>query len=139
MLLILFFRGPLKYKHKGLIHFIVYTQNKKYPDTNNREQLIGETLPVLKSLIDGAKVIVGKDLQSLTKDVDFSNMNTLEVDISSFKRKYDLLINKQKTSYRAWTKTRNGWRFRRQTKKVGDFLRDYLKNYYEKRFPEFEK
>ena len=33
-----FFRGPLKYKHKGLIHFIVYTYSENNPDFNDRKQ-----------------------------------------------------------------------------------------------------
>lgn len=126
-----FFRGPIKYKNKGLIQCLIYTETTT-PDFNDREQFVGESRHILKSLISTAEVIKGKSLLALTKGIDWSNIEKAKEDIDNMKRKYSLLQEKNKISYPEWKKTKNGWRFLRTNKYVSKFLKEYLSNYYSK-------
>jgi hypothetical protein len=124
-----FYRGPIKYKYKGLIHFLVYTWDEK-SDFKNRKQFISEARPVLKSLIKNSKLISGKSLNSLTEDIDFSDREVNDREIENIKSKYNLLCSKNKVSYREWIKTKRGWKFLRKSRPASKFLKDYLRGYY---------
>ena len=58
------FKGPIKYKTKGLIHFIIYTEegNDEY---GNREQFKHELRGTLKKFIETGKIIKGKPIKDL--------------------------------------------------------------------------
>lgn len=126
-----FFRGPIKYKNKGLIHFVIYLKSKK-PDFEDRAQFIGESRPVLKSLLAKHEIINGERIEQLLKNVDFSNTNITKKDISKMRTKHERLIKEDKICYSEWKKTKNGWQFIRTNKKVSKYLKNYLNNYYTK-------
>ena len=58
-----FFRGPLKYKDKALLHFIVYTDSLRRGSLTKREQFINEDPLVLKSLLKKSKIILEKNIR----------------------------------------------------------------------------
>jgi len=131
------FRGPIKYKHKGLIHFIVYTEERKH-DFSDREQFIGESRPVLKTLLKNGKVVRGKSLESLLLGINWSDVNTIENDIANMKRKYSILQKENKINYKQWKRTPNGWKYLKTTKHVSKFLKEYLTHYFKKNISKAE-
>ena len=102
-----FFRGPLKYKDKGLIHFLVYTTNKN-TEPLNKELFINEHRTVLISLIHSAKVINGKDLYELTRSVDLKDFHQLKSNNNRSNEKYILLKKEGYINYPEWKKNNPG-------------------------------
>lgn len=93
-----FFRGPIRYKHKGLIHFLIYTE-EKIPNFNNTEQFVSESRLVLRKLLKTARVIRGKSLRELTKEADLKNKVVASKNVEKMKEKYNLLQNHNKISF----------------------------------------
>jgi hypothetical protein len=126
-----FFRGPIKYKTKGLVHFLVYTISKN-PNQTNKELFINEHKTVLISLVNTAKLIYGKNLNELVRDVNLKDSVQLENNVNRLKEKYEILKQEGYIDYPEWKKTRKGWQFLRTKKFASSFLKEYLLKYFEK-------
>ncbi|MCR4327854.1 MAG: hypothetical protein NUV46_04725 [Nanoarchaeota archaeon] len=125
-----FFRGPLKFKTKALIHFIVYTE-ENHSAFGNREQFKHELEPVVNSLINSSKLISGIPLNKLIKKISRDNRN-LKEDINYLGSKYDILKKEGFIKYREWKKCGNDWKFLDAKIYPNKFLKNYLIKYYEK-------
>ena len=126
-----FFRGPLKYKNKGLIHFIIYTEewNNEY---GNREQFKHELRETLKNFLKTGKVIMGKSINYLVRDVDFSKRDIKYDNTKVIGEKYKTLKDKGYIKYKKWKKTKKGWKLMRARKYPSEFFKNYLLNYFKK-------
>lgn len=124
-----FFRGPLKYKYKGLIHFLIFTHEKEL-DMTNKELFLNEHISVLKNHLKSAKIIYGKSLSYLLKNMNWERKDTSGTDW--IKRKRKLLREENVIQYRLWKKTKKGWKFIRIRKKPSKFLKEYLLKYFSK-------
>ncbi|MCA9485961.1 MAG: hypothetical protein KC506_03905, partial [Nanoarchaeota archaeon] len=125
-----FFRGPIKFEDKGLIHFLVYT-DESYDE--NGSMFTSERLPVLKGLLGNAKVISGKSFDELLESFDFEDSERVKTDLKKGESKYEILKEKGTVNYPEWKKTAEGWKFMRTELKVEGFLKEYLLGYFGKR------
>ena len=123
-----FYRGPLKYKYKGLIHFIIYTDIK----TREGVSFNDEHLQLLKSFKEKAKIISGKTICELTSDIDWSLKEDKDMNKKWLKKKYDLFKKTKSINHKKWVKIGNNWKIRRIWKKPSKFLTGVLNEYYEK-------
>lgn len=126
-----FFRGPLKYKNKGLIHFIIYTE-EHMPTTSFGDAFKDEIREVLKTLAQSAKVIKGKNPKAILKKIDLNVASKKGHDITKLKNKYKIFQEKNYIKYREWKKTKAGWRFNPTKKYASKFFRTYLMHYFKK-------
>jgi hypothetical protein len=125
------FRGPLKYKNKGLIHFIVYTEEplKKGYTTDAFKH---ELRHVLESLNKTAKIIQGKSIKELIKDVNLKDKKTADSHLDRIRKKYSTFRNKNFIRYRQWKKTPKGWRFVPTWRYCSKYFRTYMNHYFKK-------
>jgi GNAT superfamily N-acetyltransferase len=125
------FRGPLKYKNQGLIHFIVYTEDAN-ENTNMGDAFKSELNHVKKSLLKTADIVSGSELKHIIKAEDLKNEKLSKKHIDKMKMKYTILKTKGYIKFREWKKTKNGWRFTYTRKYASDWFKDYLIHYYKK-------
>jgi hypothetical protein len=114
-----FFRGPIKYSDKKLIHFLVYT----------KEQLLGENQPVLKSYLKSGKVIKGMKISNLLKGLKFDRL--LE-DQKHMEDKWKKIMCCNKIRYPEWSKTKNGWALKPKEIRLDSFQKVCWNNYTSK-------
>jgi hypothetical protein len=124
------FRGPLKYNNLGLIHFIVYTEEKNSNDYEDRVQFRNESRPVLKSFLKKSKIIYGKTIKQMTQEINWKDTNKFNEDILRLKDKYIILKNKNWIKYREWKNLNGNWEFIPTKKYPGKFLKKYLIHYF---------
>ena len=120
------FRGPIKYKDKGLIHIITYCDEKEiiFPDD--------EILPILKSFKKTAKTIAGKDVLSLIKEQNLKDKNRLKADKLKIEEKYNFFKGNGYIKYKEWQKTKTGWELQKTIKRPDSFYKGILESYYQK-------
>jgi len=128
-----FFRGPLKYKNKGLIHFLVYVYEKNPKNPKSSELFVNESVQVLNSYLTTGKVLFGKKPSMLVKNVNQGNLQKLNIGIAKTKSKYEILKKKNTINFPQWKKTSNGWKLLRNRIFASKYFRNYLINYFEKR------
>jgi len=126
-----FFRGPLKYQDKGLIHFVIYTEEGS-DEFGNREQFKHELRETLKNFLNNGKVVNGKSIKFLLKKVDFTKRDDKFANHLVLKEKYAVLKNKGYIQFKEWKNTSRGWRLVKSKKYPNKFFRNYLINYFEK-------
>jgi hypothetical protein len=125
-----FFRGPIKFEHKGLVHFLVYT-DESYDE--NGSMFSSERLPVLKGLLGSAELLGGKNFDELLREFDLDDEEKTEVDVKKGQNKYEILKEEGTVNYPEWKKTEKGWKFERTELKVSGWQKDYYVSYFEKR------
>lgn len=125
------FKGPLKYKTKGLIHFIIYTEegNDEY---GNREQFKHELRETLKNFLRTAKIIHGKSINELIKNIDFFKKDERLDNKKVISEKYETLKEKGYIQYKEWKKTKKDWQLVKVKKYPNKFFKEYLTHYFEK-------
>lgn len=126
-----FFRGPIKYKNKGLIHFLIYTHGAGY-DKENKEYFLNEHRTVLKSLFSKSKLISGKPLRELFNGFDLNERVATEKAKSRSNEKLEILRKEGYVNFPEWKKTDSGWKLLRTKKICSGFLKNYLIGYFEK-------
>ena len=114
-----FFRGPIRYKNKKLIHVVVYT----------KQQFINENQPVLKNYLDTGKVISGISLKNLLRDVKFTK---LKENLEQMEAKWGKILLTGKINFPEWKKIGNNWELVRTEIVLGDFQKEYWHKYIQK-------
>lgn len=125
-----FYGGPLKYKNKGLIHFIICTDVRTHEGASFEEGL----LQMLKhfKVSGNVKIISGENIAKLAKNVDWNDKKRAKKDIESVSKHYAELINKKYVVYKQWKIVNGNWTFTKTWKKPSRFLFDYLCRFYKK-------
>jgi len=126
-----FFRGPIKFERKGLIHFSVYTESNNYT-AENKELFVNEHTTMLRSLLKTGKVLYGKSAKMLLKDVDLSNTDSINEHKERSREELRILKEKSYVDFPEWKKTSLGWKLVRTKIKADAFLRKDLIGYFEK-------
>jgi len=125
-----FYRGPVKYKHKGLVHFIIYSQNKQ--KNNPSAHFLEENRQVLANLKKSAKTIIGKHPRTILGNFDVHDSNSNKETRERWIKKYKRLLRYNRIQHREWKKIRGKWKFRYTYKQPNKYLREYLIKYYKK-------
>jgi len=125
------FRGPIKFEKEGLIHFLVFYDGKDF-DENERELFRNESIMVLKSLKESGRVLYGKKVGDLIRDVDLKDSGEIGKRKKRLKEKLKLIKESGHVDYPEWKRIRGEWKLSRTKIKASKFLRDYLIGYYEK-------
>ena len=81
-----FMRGPIKYKNYGLIHFLIYTNNRDRKDVGS---FYKENIYVLTDLLKHHSIVKGQPLKNLIKYSDIKSKDILEDDINRFQKRYN--------------------------------------------------
>ena len=124
-----FYRGPIKYKHKGLVHILFYTE--KESNKKMRYAYTSENTPVIKSHLKNAKIIYGKSIREIIKDIKLTN--ELYADANKrWTNKYKILLKKNRIKHPCWKKKNNRWIMEYHRKSPSKYLREYLIKYYKK-------
>jgi hypothetical protein len=125
-----FYRGPIKYKNKGLVHFLIYLENQI--EGKSRQAFSQENKPVLKSISSSAVVLLGKHPKELLEEVVLDDNIGINKSMDSWKKKRDKLLKHNRIYHPSWKKIDGEWDFVRVYKTPSNFLRAYLLKYYEK-------
>jgi hypothetical protein len=125
------YRGPLKYKNKGLIHFLCYTSDVGV-DLSDKAPFRNENRLVLKSLLKNHTLLGGATLKDVLKDVNLEDTEVIGKEIEKLKWKLELLKTKGYNCHKEWKLNDGNWEFTQTKKYCSDFLKDYLIKYYEK-------
>ena len=123
-----FFRGPIKYKNKALIHFIIYTDIP----TKERVAFRQELLQILKNHKKNAKILYGKSINDLVKGIDLEDKEKQKAHIEKIRKRQRLFKKTGYIAYRKWKKVNGHWVLRRTWIKPGKFLKPHIKKYYQK-------
>ncbi len=123
-----FYRGPLKYKNKGLVHFIIYTD----VDTSEGASFKGELLQMLRIFKEkgSVRIISGQTISELTEGVDWNDKKRIEFDMGRVGNPYKLLLNKNLVIYKQCMKVNGKWKYTKTWKRPSKFLANYLSGYY---------
>ncbi|MGV8168444.1 MAG: hypothetical protein ACP5N3_00140 [Candidatus Nanoarchaeia archaeon] len=125
------YRGPLKYKHKGLVHFLCFT-DEICQDLENRRPFRNENRRVLKTLLNNYSLIGGDPLEKVLDGVNIYEEERNEYELNKFKTKLEILKEKGYNAHRSWKQKNGEWNFYRERKYASQFLKEYLIRYYEK-------
>lgn len=128
-----FFRGPIKYKNKGLIHFLVYTHEDNPKDLDSSELFINELRQILKSYLSTGIVLCGKKLQLLMKNINLNDEQAIIEGISKTRKKYEILKKTNTINFPQWKKTSKGWKLLRTRIVASQYFRKYLIGSFEKK------
>jgi len=127
------FRGPIRHRNKGLIHFMVYTQ-KPTETPEDHAPFMEEHYYTIRSLMKTANIISGKKLRSI---VDLKKLKKEESGKAQYARsmeKYKIILKENIAPWREWTKTKKGWKLIKKNRRLNNFFREYLIKYYKKSF-----
>jgi len=123
-----FLTGPMKYKHKGLIHILTYTEKplKKHEKIHFEK----EHQSVLVNLLKAKIILMGKHPKSLINN--FPTKKEIDKDKKRVKKNYTQLTKEGLVSKRQWVKTKDGWKRKKITMRPSKFLREEMLKYYKK-------
>lgn len=122
------YRGPLKYKNHGLIHFLCYTDEH---NTDDVVSIYNENRTVLRTLIN-VPAISGKNLSNILSGINIYDESKISLEKEKYLKKLNILKEKGYNQHREWKKEGDEWVFEYTKKYASKFLKEYLIHYYEK-------
>lgn len=125
-----FIDGPIKYQHKGLVHLLVYTDNKNHPAS-----IYNVPNPILHSWVNTSETLVGDDLENILNTTALITKENLQASIQSMERRKKQV---QKNYFRPkqWIKKTQGWNYQRKQVHLSKFRKEYLQNYFDRHINE---
>lgn len=125
-----FYKGPIKYKHKGLVHFLIYLKDE-VPKKSNLA-FSQDHKVVLKNAMKQCNLIEGTHPKELLKHVNLDDEENVNASMNKWREKKKRLIEKNIMSNNCWKKKNNDWLLKKVYKTPSLFLRNYLIKYFEK-------
>lgn len=125
-----FLKGPIKYKNKGLVHFILYSW-EDHDKIGNKEQFKHEHLSMAYKLMQTEKTLYGKKINQMLNFNKVSKKD-LKEDVKYFKEKYGDLRKAKFILSREWRKTKSGWKLVQFKRNLDPYTRSYLLKYVQK-------
>ncbi|MCF7866810.1 hypothetical protein K9L67_01705 [Candidatus Woesearchaeota archaeon] len=124
-----FFRGPLKFSDKGLVHYIIYSE-KPLKHEKSSDAFVNEAKQVLKCAGVKNTLIFGRTPSDYLIDVDLNDRNVLRKESDKFRTKYESFLENNFIEFGEWVKNSGAWSFERSRIYPDNFQKRYLKKYF---------
>lgn len=125
-----FYKGPIKYKYKGLVHFLIYLRDE-VPGKSNLA-FSQDHKVVLKNAINLCTLVRGTHPEDLLKHVNLNDEENIGASMDKWREKKKRLIDKNIMSNNCWKKKDDEWSLKKVYKTPSFFLRNYLLKYFDK-------
>ncbi len=122
-----FFRGPIKFESKILLHFIIYTDNlnriKSVQDFQN------EPPQVFEGILNKYDLILGEDPIRIKGEMDLDNSSRHKRE-EYMKLKSEYFFRNGAVKYKEWKKKNSNWVFADTIIKLSPWQKDKLGKYF---------
>ena len=132
-----FFIGPIKDQYKALLHCLVYTSDEGSPEDNPREQLTKEYPGVLKNFCKSEKVIRGPSIASYLDETTFADEQGILDKKERDRKRIETCKEWSSITALCWEQDNKNWVLRPVERKLSDWERNYLSQYYMKAVKNF--
>ncbi|MFH1325464.1 MAG: hypothetical protein ABIH49_01685 [archaeon] len=121
-----YFRGPIKFENKILIHCVIYTNGK---GPGKIEDFQNEPPQVFEGILKKYDVILGDNPIKIKPEMDLGKKPHKERE-EYMKRKANEFWNRNSVTYREWKKTKDKWAFEIKTIKLSPWQKEHLEKYF---------
>ena len=125
-----FFRGPIKFENKKLIHCVIYTDGK----VGNVSDFQNEPPQVFEGILNKYEVLIGEDPKIIAPEMNLNEPSRNERE-SYMRQKAKYFWDEGKVVYREWVKVGESWKFERKTIELTGWQKEHLKKYFEEYKP----
>lgn len=122
-----YFRGPIKFEEKILLHFVIYTDNPDKP--KKVEDFQNEPPQVFEGILKRYDLISGEDPINLKGEMNLDEPSREERE-EYMKKKAEYFFKEDIVKYSEWKKENKEWKFISSQIKLSSWQKEHLEKYF---------